>query len=365
MVFSWAMLRLLVFSCLAFVTCRPGPRGGPLPPERTLVCRAAECTTGNDVDVTYLGVGGFMIQYGNEILLTAPHFTSPSIPEVALQTVGRGGPKIVPNHTLIRERLPKAAYGASAIVVGHGHYDHLLDVPLVADSLATNAVIYGSATVVNILKGDPNLGRQPRRLVAITGDSVGNQGRPGAWISIPGGAFRIMALESNHAPALRRWITDKPVDWAPGNVDTAFETLPERVWDWKVGPTYAYLIDVVDPTGQTIFRLYYQDTAASAPGGLPPQVVDPVRRVDVAILCVASARNARPESPDALVDSIRPRYVIAGHWENFFKPPSSTPDRILSANFREWAKSMKEHLPPDADWSTPNPMARYRFRAAP
>ena len=328
----------------------------PVHTSQTVLCQGADCRPPHDVDIQYLGVAGFMIRSGGKVLLTAPHFSNPSAAKILPE---ERGPAIAPDSALIDSLLPDSARHASAIVIGHGHYDHLLDVPLIARSMAKDATVYGSPSVRNMLMGDRLL---HDRVVGIGGDSVGSSDTVGKWVKTTDGAFQIMALRSSHAPALKGAGTRH--DYAPGIVDTPFKQLPRIGFDWKAGEIYAYLIDALDGRGETIFRVYYQDTASDFPFGTIPAKLGG-RRVDVAILCVASARNADPKAPDALVTALAPRYVIASHWESFFKPQTEKIEPIASANFRRWVGSMKNSLPPDAGWSTPYPMARYRFRAAP
>ncbi|MFL5543984.1 MAG: hypothetical protein ACJ792_04730 [Gemmatimonadaceae bacterium] len=69
---------------------------------------------------------------------------------------------------MIDRFLPAVADRASAILVGHGHYDHLLDVPYIATHRATSAFIYGGPSIRRMLMGDSILRRHGgRRLVPI------------------------------------------------------------------------------------------------------------------------------------------------------------------------------------------------------
>ena len=347
----YALSRLLVCSLTALAACSRGPIR-PVHGSQLVTCDTPECLPPHDVEITYLGVAGFAIRSGERVLLTAPHFTNPSEAKILPE---ERGPAIEPDTALIRRLFPDSAKDARAIIVGHGHYDHLLDVPFIARNLATRAFIYGSRSVANMLMGDSALNG---RIASIVNDAVGSRDTIGKWIKTTDGGFQIMALRSSHAPALR--FLGYRHDYAPGIVDTPYASLPRRGFDWKAGEVYAYLIDVLDARGQTVFRIYYQDTATDFPLGTIPKDLGG-RRVDVAILCVASARNARPKAPDALVAALNPRYVIAGHWESFFTPQTEKIEVIASANFRRFAGSMATSLR-SGDWSTPYPKASYRFR---
>ena len=330
---------------------------GPPSPRNTILCAAGVCPSGPSVEITYLGVAGFMIRSERHVLLTAPMFSNPPLRRVAPYPFWHG-PVLEPDTALVRQLVPIEAQRASAILVGHGHYDHLLDVPFIADSLVRGALIYGGPSVRNMLAGD--VGLRPR-LVAVGGDSVGTISSVGEWITSRDGGFRFMALRASHAPAVSEWRWR--FDFAPGTVDTMLGALPRHAWDWKAGEPYAWLIDVLDTRGRPTFRIYFQDAATDAPLGFPPASLAG-RRVDVAILCVPNSRDAAPPAPDALLDSLRPRYVIAGHWESFFWTQLEGIHTNSASNLGAFGESMSRHLPADAAWSAPEPMERLWFRAA-
>src|SRR5690554_4524019 len=52
------------------------------------------------------------------------------------------------NHKKIDKFMPESSE-AQIILVGHAHYDHLLDVPYVMQKHAPKAQLYGSQTTVN------------------------------------------------------------------------------------------------------------------------------------------------------------------------------------------------------------------------
>ena len=94
------------------------------------------------LNIQYLGVGGHRIEYGDAVLLTGPSFTNPSFfltgPFMPLRS----------NHKKIDKFMPESS-NAQIMLVGHAHYDHLLDVPYVMQQHAPKAHLYGSQTTVN------------------------------------------------------------------------------------------------------------------------------------------------------------------------------------------------------------------------
>ena len=78
------------------------------------------------VRLVYLGVGGWIFQRGDQQVVAAPLFTHPSLVRTGLMGI-RSDTALVNRHM-----VPYDVSGAAAILVGHAHYDHLMDVPQVA-----------------------------------------------------------------------------------------------------------------------------------------------------------------------------------------------------------------------------------------
>jgi hypothetical protein len=327
-------------------------------------CRGTQCAPPEEqVEVTYLGVSGFMIRHRGAVLLTAPFFTNPPLEDVAptsrLRIFRRRGHRVRTDSVLVERLLPRAAADASLLLVGHAHYDHLLDVPYIARRRATRATIYGSPTTRHLLMGDSVLRRASGRVVAITGEDVGTFAREGRWFYSADSAFRVMALAADHAPTLG--LFGRGPLFAAGTIDHDLAALPEWADQWKVGEPLAYLIDVLDRgVARPRLRLYFQDAPNTPPLGFPPRGVLAERGVDVALLCAATATHV-PHAPDSLLAVLRPSYVIVGHWESFFRPqvlplvvnPATDADRFLGALARA--------MPVGAGWQMPLPRRTIRF----
>lgn len=88
------------------------------------------------VTLTYLGVAGWRLEHGEHVLLVDPYFSRVD--------AEKGGP-LVPKGELIAKYLPARA---DAVLVGHSHYDHLLDAPEIAKR--TGAVLVGTNSTVNV-----------------------------------------------------------------------------------------------------------------------------------------------------------------------------------------------------------------------
>jgi hypothetical protein len=312
-------------------------------------CLPGSCPASDSLKITFLGVAGFLFEAGRHSLLTGPMYTNPPLTQV-------GYFPVEPNASLIEDLLPAAANRALMIVVGHGHYDHLMDVPYVAKRRARDARIYAGPSIVNMLAADADL---TNRVHAIGGDSVGNLRRCGKWVYDKDSAFRIMAFDADHSPLHRFMFWN--LYFANGTVKAKPKRAPRAPLEWKVGEPYTYFIDVLASDKRTpVFRVYYQDTANDAPLGFPPLQMND-RRVDLAILTVANAQSVNPPAPAPLLWFLRPRYVIASHWEDFFRTQKDSVRPGAVSKIPRFQRILEENVARDGDWWMPNPGTEFWF----
>ncbi len=289
--------------------------------QRPFSVKIAECphddagwktTDPSRLQLQYLGVGGFLLRRGADVVLTAPLFSNPSIVEIVADH------RIASDEPLIEELLPPEADPALAILVGHSHYDHLMDVPYVALRRATAARIVGNTTVGSLLASWPAL---PPRITCVDETAAGCE-RPGTWFTPdPKRAVRVMALPSEHSVQVTLKLPGgqkMPLHLWRGEAAASVPGPPRSASDWVEGRVFAYLVDFLDAAGRPAFRVYYQDSGASFPKGAAPAAVIAEKRVDVALLCVGGDFHRLDGHPERLVDRLRPRVVVLGHWEDFF-----------------------------------------------
>jgi len=321
------------------------------------------------LELTYLGVGGFLMRWNGHAIMTAPFYSNPGLLQVGL------GLPIAPNTKRIDAHLPPLDE-VEAILVGHAHYDHLMDAVYVGETHATRAVLYGNETMAHILASRERL---RGRVVALDAEA-GDWWQPGHWQYVADGSIRFMALRSEHAPHFLG------IKMFGGSVDADLDRLPRSAYGWKEGQTFAFLIDFLGADGRVRLRLHYQDAASNPPAGFaPPPESSPsdfaahsgpersgpaarvptagpavAEPVDVAVLCVASFGEV-DDYPEAIVRQLQPHTVVLGHWESFFRSPDLPLKAVPLTDTKTFALRLTDALPAGARWYTPRLNATLRI----
>jgi len=318
--------KLLLLCVLVFAGCTHNPAdiGLPVTEEHNLP----------ESKIQFLGVGGWLLHWKGEGLLLAPSFSNPA----GLGITGNIPLWVHADNRKIDIYMPPAN-DVSMLLVGHAHYDHLMDVPRVVKVHTPHAKVFGSETVGHIL----HAANPPIPVIVPDRSEITNSKDPrykGTWFyssgdrmtdgehlakntnAPPRGDIRAMPIESMHAGHIFG------VNLLPGAYDTDQDELPSYVRSWKLGhKTLAWIIDLLGDDGKPVYRIHYQDSAAQPPFGLPPLLTDS-KPFDVEILC-AGDWDQVAAYPGALLRVTQPRLVLVGHWENFFGNNLEVPARTI------------------------------------
>ncbi len=328
----WATASLFA-ALIALSACAPTLPALQLPEPRGDYC----CVRGEEpLTLEYLGVGGWLLRMGDAALLTAPFFSNPRLVEVGITRIGTDTARV--------DRFLPRVDDVPAVLVGHAHYDHLMDVPYILRRHAVSATLYGSRTAVNLVRGDQEI--DPARLVEVE-SRAGDHRVTGEWVYVDGGRIRFMPLRSGHAPHLFG------IHLYEGEEDEPRKTLPRRAGEWVEGTPLAYLIDFLTPGGEVAYRIHYQDAASNAPEGFPPAPEDGIP-VDLAILCPPGFEQVE-DYPEGILGALRPKVVLLGHWEDFFRPRNEPLRAVPSLNLTGFLERMAPAMAPGGRWALPEP----------
>ncbi|MDR0212054.1 MAG: hypothetical protein LBJ33_23215 [Pseudomonas putida] len=331
------------------------------------------CTPAQALDITrshnlsepkiqYLGVGGWLLHWQGEGLLIAPSFSNPAL----FDREGWPPLRVAANTQRIDKYMPKAD-DVTVLLVGHGHYDHLLDVPWVMHKHTPKATLYGSHTVMHILKSmkDKDGGTvalDPARLVDVE-DSMaklpgdGQPPTPGKWFESSAKHIRMMPIQNAHAGHIFG------INLIQGTYDAPLDEPPSTIFGWRPGQPMAWLIDLMEGE-RVVYRIHYQDSTAQPPNGLPPTLPSPDdKAVDVEILCVASWEQV-DDYPQRLLATTHPRMVVLGHWENFFGNDPANPQPLIGQDVEGMVQAVKQALGPGVPVYLPAPLAEMALPSA-
>jgi hypothetical protein len=322
--------------------------------KRVVLCAAEPCR--DSVDVIAMGVSGFLFMGWRDtthLMMTPPAFRHPSVARLFFWDFIAG---TRPDTARISRRLaampaasPGRLRGVRDVLVGHAHYDHLLDVPPLARSMP-NARIHGSRTVVNILHGDSAL---RSRLDSVEYRAAYDSTRLGRWT--PSGPWRYKPFAWQHARNL------PGMTWAPGDVLTPLNALPRTAAGWKMGRVHGYTLDLVGDDGTPACRFIIGDAAASARVVARNHEVwrrETPARTTVAVL--SAGNYDRVEAyPDTLLALVKPGHVLVGHWEEFFSSPEKPWKVVRGIDGRDLRRRLDARV--GDRWSALEPGAVLRF----
>ena len=264
------------------------------------------------LSIRYLGVASLDIHYQGQRILTDPFYSPQTLWKILSIDKYRSDPES------IKKALGPYQKNVNAVLVGHGHYDHIADLPAIKNFLTNDATIVSSVSSSNMIAPV----YQDKNKTPINNSNI-NQ-----WLHIANGWVRVKAQASEHAPQVFNY------NFAQDTVNKPRTKLPRYIWSWKQGKNLSYLIDFLEePNSEKVYkRVFLQTSASNFPTGY--QEISDGTPVDSIFIAAASFDNV-DNYPTGLLKNYQPKETFLIHWENFFEAWLDNPSPLSTIDFDE------------------------------
>lgn len=233
------------------------------------------------IRLQYLGTAGFVIQHQGHTVVLDPFVSRDSLWKTLTQP-------LYSQPSLVKRLIP----AANDVLIGHAHYDHILDAPLLCQQ--TGARLIGSSSTAMVGRA---AGLAESQLVETTGHE-----------DIASGDWTLRGLPSIHGKAVMGRIP------FPGHMTTP-PPWPPRIHQLKHGLVLNWLVKTA---GLTFAHIDSADFIAEELQG---------HHCDVLCLC-AIGRKYRPGYVADAVRLLKPKWVVPCHWDTMITPIEQRPDLL-------------------------------------
>ena len=247
------------------------------------------------LSLQWLGTASFCLHYQGYTLLIDPNVTRPSL----LRSLSRHA--LQPDVVQIRAHIPQA----DAVLVGHTHFDHALDVPAVA--ALHGCPVYGSHSLTRLMQ-----------LYGLAGQAV--EVVPMRVYAL--GPFEVTFVQSVHAKLIAGLKVNSEGELSCDQLDGLCGSA------YRCGQVYGIHIAVAGVT------FYHQGSA-----NLLDQCVQH-RGVDYFLAGIAG-RGFTPKYVQRVLTRLEPRTIIAHHFDNFFRPLDAELGFSLNVNLGGFVEEVR------------------------
>ncbi len=256
---------------------------------------AAPLALPTGLELTWLGTAGFRLAYQGVVIWLDPYVTRLSLPDLLRR-------KVVPPS---EEAIGRWVDRADAVLVGHTHFDHALDVPAIARRNPT-CKVYGSQSVANLMQL-----YQLRDQVVIVEPHRDYEAGP----------FKFHFVPSQHSKLQLGLRVPANGELTCDHVD---HLTPQA---YRCGQVWGIYIEVAG------MRFYHQGSADF----LEDEIKD--RNVDV-FLCGIAGRRFTPKYIERVIAKLAPQLIVPSHYDDFFRPLHDKLQFSFNVNFTGFAEEL-------------------------
>lgn len=253
------------------------------------------------VNVCWTGAAGLEFDFKGQTILVDPYYT-----RISLLNIFFG--KVHPNLRLIK-KIKEKKDDITAIIAGHTHFDHAMDIPgFAADS---NCKVIGSESLDMLM----TLSNMKGRTTVCKGNET---------IQISNDASVEMV------PSVHGLVAFGRVPFQ-GEI-SAVKKLPINASDYRVGNIFAPKIDIM---GTTFLHL-------GSAGFIESELEN--KKCDVVFLCVPGWKKIK-HYPERIIELVKPDVVVLFHYDAFYKPCKKKTPELMFLGVNDMIKKIKNTSP--------------------
>lgn len=246
------------------------------------------------LELSWLGTAGVRLAYQGTVVWIDPYVTRLPLGDLlAHRTVPASQPAIA-----------RWIDRADAVLVGHTHFDHALDVPAIARRFG--CPVYGSTSLAQLMK----LHDQAERAVVV---------EPHRDYEV--GPFRFHFVPSRHSRLQLGLAVPYAGELTCDHVD---QLTPQR---YRCGQVWGIHVEVAG------LRLYHQGSADL----IEDEIRD--RGVDL-FLCGISGRRFTPRYVERILGALEPARIVPIHYDDFFRPLDAPARLSFNVNLTGFAEEV-------------------------